>query len=173
MPIVVVDRTVLISGFITKKGVAAKVLEHGCSGAFTLCLCREIIDGLQSRLLHQRKIRKSYQYADERVYQHCHDLEAASRLITDLPQVRVLARDPNDDMVVACALKAKAGYIVTRTKTSFPLAPTKASASSRRASFSISSRGRAPASEHKQQLAKRHTWCGQRARSPHAEGQRG
>jgi uncharacterized protein len=116
MPIVVVDTTVLISGFITENGVAAKVLKYGRSGAFTLCLCREIIDELQSRLLHRHKIRKSYQYADERVHQHCHDLAAASRLITDLPQVRVVARDPNDEMVVACALKAKANYIVTRDK---------------------------------------------------------
>ncbi|MGH6917272.1 MAG: putative toxin-antitoxin system toxin component, PIN family, partial [Geminicoccaceae bacterium] len=37
-------------------------------------------------------------------------------LIADLPQVRGVVRDPNDDMVVACALKASADYIVTRDK---------------------------------------------------------
>jgi predicted nucleic acid-binding protein len=50
------------------------------------------------------------------VHQHCRDLAAASRLITDLPQVRVVERDPNGDMVIACALQARADYIVTRDK---------------------------------------------------------
>lgn len=48
--------------------------------------------------------------------QHCSDLETACYLITDLPQVRGVVRDPNDDMVVACALRAGADYIVTRDK---------------------------------------------------------
>ena len=116
MPSAVVDTTVLISGFITPEGVAAKLLRQGQDGDFELCLSREIIEELRSRLLHRRNIRKSYQYADERVHQHCRDLEAVSRLITDVPQVRVVVRDPNDDMVIACALKAGADYIVTRDK---------------------------------------------------------
>jgi uncharacterized protein len=116
MPNVVVDTTVLISGFLTPEGVSADLLERAQAGAFTLCLSREIIEELRSRLLHRRRIRKNYQYTDERVHQHCRDLEAAARLITALPEVRVVARDPNDDMIVACALKAGADYIVTRDK---------------------------------------------------------
>ena len=65
---------------------------------------------------HRRSIRKRYQYPDARVHQHCLDLETAARLITDLPKVRVVERDPNDDMIIACALKAQADYIVTRDK---------------------------------------------------------
>jgi putative PIN family toxin of toxin-antitoxin system len=116
MPTVVVDTTVLISGFITGEGVAAKVLEYGRSGVVALCLSREIIDELRNRLLYRRKIRKSYQYTDERVHRYCRDLEATTRLITGLPNVRVVERDPNDDMIIACALKARADYIVTRDK---------------------------------------------------------
>jgi uncharacterized protein len=44
------------------------------------------------------------------------DLEAACSLITVLPQVRVVEGDPNDDVVIACALQARADYIVTRDK---------------------------------------------------------
>jgi putative PIN family toxin of toxin-antitoxin system len=116
MPSVVVDTTVLISGFITPAGVSAKLLEQAQDGAFTICLSLEIIEELRSRLLYRRRIRKSYQYADERVHRHCRDLEAVSRVITDLPDVRVVVRDPNDDMIIACALKAGADYIVTRDK---------------------------------------------------------
>jgi putative PIN family toxin of toxin-antitoxin system len=148
MPSVVVDTTVLISGFITPDGVSAKLLEQAPAGAFRLCLSREIIEELRSRLLRRRRIRKSYQYADERVHQHCRDLEAACRLITDLPQVRLVEGDPNDDMVSACALQAHADSIVTRDKDLLSLTCTRASGSSRRASLSIFSKVRAPVSEH-------------------------
>jgi uncharacterized protein len=116
MPSVVVDTTVLISAFSTPEGVAAKLLEQARAGAFRLCLSREIIEELRSRLLHRRKIRKRYQYADERVHLLCRDLESTCSLVTNLPEVRVVERDPNDDMVVACAIRARADYIVTRDK---------------------------------------------------------
>jgi uncharacterized protein len=114
MPSVVVDTTVLISGFLTPEGVSGKLLHQAQAGAFRLCLSREILEELSSRLLHRRRIRKSYRYSDARVHQHCRDLETAARLITDLPKVRVVERDPNDDMIIACAVKARADYVVTR-----------------------------------------------------------
>jgi putative PIN family toxin of toxin-antitoxin system len=116
MPSVVVDTTVLISGFITPEGVSANLLKRARAGAFTLCLSREIIEEMRSRLLYRRRIRERYQYTDGGVQQHCNDLEGACRLITDLPPVTGVVRDPNDDMVVACALEAGADYIVTRDK---------------------------------------------------------
>jgi uncharacterized protein len=116
MPSVVVDTTVLISGFITPEGVSANLLKRARAGAFTLCLSREIIEEMRSRLLYRRRIRERYQYTDGGVQQHCNDLEGACRLITDLPPVTGVVRDPNDDMVVACALEAGADYIVTRAK---------------------------------------------------------
>jgi uncharacterized protein len=114
MPNVVVDTTVLISGFLTPKGVSADLLDRARTGAFTLCLSDDIVEELRSRLLHRRKIRRTYHYADERVHQHCRDLVAACRLITQVPEVQIVARDPNDDMIIACALGAGADYIVTR-----------------------------------------------------------
>ena len=36
-------------------------------------------------------------------------------LVTDVPEVQIV-RDQSDDMIVACALAAKADYIVTRDK---------------------------------------------------------
>ena len=37
-------------------------------------------------------------------------------VITDLPPVAGVVRDPNDDMVIACALAGGADYVVTRDK---------------------------------------------------------
>lgn len=39
---------------------------------------------------------------------------SAELLVAKIPVIKVVANDPNDDMVVACAIKAKAQYIVTR-----------------------------------------------------------
>jgi len=116
MPRVVVDTTVLISGFITPEGVSAKLLQTAPAQGFTLCLSAEIIEELRSRLLHRRRIRTAYQYSDKQVHQYCRDLETGCRLIADPPSVRVVERDPNDDMIIACALEAGADHVVTRDK---------------------------------------------------------
>ena len=98
----------LISGFITPEGVSAKFLQTARAQGFTICLSSEIIEELRSRLLHRHRIRKPYQYSDKQAHQYCRDLEAGCRLIADAPSVRVVERDPNDDKVIACALKAGA-----------------------------------------------------------------
>jgi uncharacterized protein len=117
MPKAVVDTTVLISAFITPEGVAAELIERGRQAAFELCLPRDIIEELRSRLLGRQRIRRRYQYDDEWVHQHCGRLEiAAIQLVIDPPVVSVVDRDPNDDMVIACALAAEADYIVSRDK---------------------------------------------------------
>lgn len=38
----------------------------------------------------------------------------AAYLVAKLPSLKVVIGDPNDDRLVACALRAKASYIVTR-----------------------------------------------------------
>jgi uncharacterized protein len=117
VPSAVVDTTVLISAFITPAGVAAAVIERGRRGDFGLCLSEDIIEELRSRLLSRSNIRRRYRYADEWVHQYCHDLEVASiQLVIDPLPISVVERDPNDDMVVACAVAAKADYLVTRDK---------------------------------------------------------
>jgi predicted nucleic acid-binding protein len=52
----------------------------------------------------------------EQVETQCRDIALTSKVIFDLPDVHIVDRDPNDDMIVATALKAKADYLVTRDK---------------------------------------------------------
>jgi predicted nucleic acid-binding protein len=37
-------------------------------------------------------------------------------MITGSPKIRAVIRDPNDDIILACAIKAKAAYVVSRDK---------------------------------------------------------
>ena len=112
----VVDTSVLISAFLTEEGTSATLLRYVREGAFVLCLSGEIIEELRSRLLYRPRIRAKYRYTDERVHQHCRDLETVARIVADLPETRVVERDPDDDMIVATAVAAQADRIVTRDK---------------------------------------------------------
>lgn len=46
----------------------------------------------------------------------CARVRNAVLLVSPLPPLPVICRDPNDDMVLACAVAAGAAYLVTRDK---------------------------------------------------------
>src|SRR3990172_628755 len=111
---VVLDSTVLVSAFLAKTGVSAELLHKAKDGSFDMCLAEEILEEVQRALLQYQKIRKRYHYPDQTVIQFVQSLRVVTRIITNLPSVEVVDSDPNDNMVVACAIEARAGYIITR-----------------------------------------------------------
>lgn len=112
----VFDSTILISAFLVKTGLSAELLRKARRGAFSLYLAEEILGETQRVLLEYQRIRKRYHYSDESVIQFSQELKVVAHLVTKLPQVSVIDRDPNDDVVIACALKGRVHYIVTRDK---------------------------------------------------------
>jgi putative PIN family toxin of toxin-antitoxin system len=110
----VIDSTALVSAFIRKEGVSAVLLRHAAGGVFALSLSQEIITETKTVLLEREHIRRRYPYTDEDVTEFCQSLSESFPLVTDLPQVTVVMRDPKDDMVIATALQAHVSYIVTR-----------------------------------------------------------
>lgn len=115
MPHAVIDSTVLMSAFLTKREVSAELLRHARHGAFFLSLSEEILDETQGVLLDdERRHRQRYRYPNEQVAAFIDGLRAFATLVTDLPNVTVVIRDPHDDMVIATALKAHAAYLITR-----------------------------------------------------------
>lgn len=111
---VVLDSTVLISAFLAKRGVSAELLHKAKDGGIDMCLAEEILEEVQRVLLQYQKIRKRYHYSDQNVIQFVQNLRLVAHLITELPSIEAVNSDPNDNMVVACALKAQADFIVTR-----------------------------------------------------------
>ena len=113
----VLDSTVLISAFLAQRGVSNELLRHARAGAFLLYLSEEILHEAQGVLLdEERRHHQRYHYPNEEAIHFIEGLRAFAHLVTDLPQVTVVIRDPNDDMVVATAQRAQAAYIVTRDK---------------------------------------------------------
>jgi hypothetical protein len=53
-------------------------------------------------------------YSNEDVAAFCQTLQGSFPLLTDLPLLTGIVRDPNDDMVLATARAAHATYLITR-----------------------------------------------------------
>lgn len=83
-------------------------------GAFTYCLSDEILAETQRVLVETPRLRQRYTYNDEDVQAFILSLRAAVHLVTNVPPLAGIVRDPNDDMVVACAVAAAADYVVSR-----------------------------------------------------------
>jgi putative PIN family toxin of toxin-antitoxin system len=113
---VVLDSTVLVSAFLVKNGISATLLRHAADGAFALYLADEILEETGTVLLERSHIRTRYEYTDKSVEAFVLGLRAAAHRVTDLPKLAGIVRDPNDDVVVACAVNASAGYVITRDK---------------------------------------------------------
>lgn len=113
MPNVVLDATVLVSAFLTRGGVSDELLRHAREGAFVVFLSEDILAEVPHALAYPR-IRQRYAYTDEDVLEFCEHLRAVASPVTELPNLTGISRDPNDDMVLATARAAHAGYLITR-----------------------------------------------------------
>ena len=115
MPSAVLDSTVLISAFLKPGGVSDGILHQAYACVFELFLAEEILAETRRVLLETNRIRRRYVYPDESVHRFIQGLRGMAHLTGPLPPLAgIVARDPNDDMIVACALAAGVDYIVTR-----------------------------------------------------------
>ena len=110
----VVDSTVLVSAFLRKGGVSDVLLRRAADGAFVLSLSHAIVTETETVLLERERIRRRYPYTNEDVAEFCQMLQRSFPLLTDLPPLTGIVRDPNDDMVLATACAARATYLITR-----------------------------------------------------------
>lgn len=115
MPSAVLDTTVLVSAFLkpVPGGASFELLRFAEQGEFDLYLSDDILDETTRVLRTSERNRRRYKYPDEAIVLFCRSLGRFAMLVSDPPQLTVV-RDPNDDMVVACAVKAGADYIVSR-----------------------------------------------------------
>ena len=102
------DTTVLVSAFLkpVPEGPAFRLLALARDDAFELYLSDDILAETSDVLLNRKHLRKRYKYPDSAVDQFCKGLaDLAVAVVSDPPPVQVV-RDPNDNMIVACALAA-------------------------------------------------------------------
>jgi putative PIN family toxin of toxin-antitoxin system len=116
MPTIVPDSTVLVSAFLAPHGAADRVLDAAMANQVQLAVSAAILAETRRVLLTYRRLRQRYTYTDDEVEGFYALLGQAFILLTAFPPVSGVCRDPNDDMVLACAVAASAQYLVTRDK---------------------------------------------------------
>ncbi len=114
MPSAVLDSVVLVSALLTPSGVASAVIRQAREGVFSCCLSDEILNETQRVLIETPRLRQRFTYTDEDVGAFILSLRAAAHFITDISPLTGVVRDPNDDMVIACAVAADSAYVVSR-----------------------------------------------------------
>jgi putative PIN family toxin of toxin-antitoxin system len=114
----VLDSTVLVSAFLrfVPGGVSHDLLRFAEDGTFDLCLSESILEETARALIESERNRRLYTYTEEDVVEYCQGLTRYGAVVTNVPDVHGVVRDPNDDMIIACAIAAGADYIVTRDK---------------------------------------------------------
>lgn len=103
----VFDTNVLIAAFLTE-GLCSGLLIRARKQAFNLVLCDDIIREFEGILLKKFKLTSTDISEISAIVS-----QAASKRLHKLGPIPNICRDPNDDMIIACAIDAAADYIVT------------------------------------------------------------
>jgi len=111
---VVLDSVVAVSAFLTDGLTAALVSE--CQENVYLYTAEEILAEIRRVLLEKPHIRNRYTYSSETVEDFIKYLRDISTVVVQLPEIRVIERDPKDDMIVSCAVAVGADYIISRDR---------------------------------------------------------
>jgi putative PIN family toxin of toxin-antitoxin system len=109
----VLDSTVLVSAFLTPRGAADAVLQYAVNDRFLCCLADAILEEISLRLASPR-LQQRYTYGMGDVEMFSRLLRTSFVVLADLPPLTGIVRDPNDDMILACAVAAGASHVVTR-----------------------------------------------------------
>jgi putative PIN family toxin of toxin-antitoxin system len=109
---VVVDTNQFVSALINKKGQPARLLDLWRQQHFILVTCPEIIAEIKEVLEYPR-IRKKYKLNKTDIQSLLHLIEHEAVVLPSSPTVHIIKEDIDDNKFLACALAAKAEYIVT------------------------------------------------------------
>lgn len=112
----VFDSTVLISAFLRPGGLSDELLSQATEERFVLLLSPGIIAETWRKLLTSTRLQARYRYTDERAHSFCRGLLRISEIVRNVSPLTGVVRDPNDDMIIACAVAGRADRIVTRDK---------------------------------------------------------
>ena len=103
----VFDTNVLIAAFLTE-GICSGLLIRARKQAFNLVLCDDIIREFKGILIKKFKLTSTDISEISAIVS-----EAAAEILHEHGPIPNICRDPNDDMIIACAIDAAADYIVT------------------------------------------------------------
>ncbi len=110
---VVVDTNLLISSAIISKSLPDKLIKSWLKDNFILLISQEQIEEIKD--VSQREKVKKRPLFTKRIVELLENIEFVVELIKPIPEkdLPLHGRDPDDDYLLACALKGDADYLVT------------------------------------------------------------
>jgi putative PIN family toxin of toxin-antitoxin system len=114
----VLDTTVLVAAMLRPEpgGVSAELLKLAAEGRYEMFVSDDILEETAATLATSERIRKRYKYSNEHIVAYCEELARLGTVVSDPSPLAGIVRDPNDDMIVACAVAANAEFLVSRDK---------------------------------------------------------
>jgi putative PIN family toxin of toxin-antitoxin system len=108
-PIVVFDTNVLLSG-LGWRGSPYRCLELARTGQIKAITCQELLDELLE------KLEQKLNFTDSQITDTLSDLLSFLQVVKISNTINVIITDPDDNMVLECAVVGHANYIVTGDK---------------------------------------------------------
>lgn len=106
-PTVVIDTNVLLSGLLWPHGNPHRCLVLARLGTIEAVTCEEILQEFHEKLVDK------FRFDVQRAAAAVEEWRQASRLVSLTQRVQVVAADPDDDLVLSCALSGNAGFIIS------------------------------------------------------------
>lgn len=108
--VVVFDTNILISALLSTSSHPFRCLALAKIGQVESVTCQEILDEFAEKLLLK------FKFSQDMAQLAVEEVRSYSRLVEISATLKAVAADPDDDMVVECAVVGSATYIVTGDK---------------------------------------------------------
>jgi putative PIN family toxin of toxin-antitoxin system len=110
----VLDTNVIVSALLKDRGREALLLDLALSGGFTLLVSDALLEEYEEVLR-----RPGFGFNPARITQSLRAIRATARIVQPQNQLHA-TRDPDDNMILECALEGGADYVVTGNTRDFP-----------------------------------------------------
>ncbi len=111
----VIDTNVLVSGLFAESGTVAELMGLWFDGRFELVTSEEILSELY-RVLHKPTIQEHFKPSEDDIVEYLDTIREKAIITPDIYQTDRIKKDTTDNKFLACALEAKADYIVSGDK---------------------------------------------------------
>ncbi len=115
----VLDTNVFVSGGTISIGVPSQIINYWRNQGFVMVASPQLIAEYEE-VLNRPKIMKFTGLSSEETSQYMQEVRDRAYMTRGALELNILARDPDDNMVLACAKEGMATHLVTGNSKDFP-----------------------------------------------------
>jgi putative PIN family toxin of toxin-antitoxin system len=108
----VLDTNIIVSAFLVALGAPARIVAAWRAGDFEVVVSRVLLAEYEEVRNYER-IRRRHHMTPQQITAEVQDIERFAILVEPEAVPAVIAADPDDDQVLACAAAGQADYIVS------------------------------------------------------------